>query len=103
MFRRRDVAVLFGGNARAFLPRAAGGDVVAGCFDPAMNPRLPSEVLVHNAPNAVLAAKRFVEQCKIVQSPKSKVQGREAGPGRPSAFSTQHSAFSRGAVPVFVK
>ena len=62
---RRDIAVLFGGNARAFLPRVPGGEVVAGCFDPAMNPRAPAEVLVHNAPNAVLAAKRFVEQSRI--------------------------------------
>ena len=56
---RRDIAVLFGGNARAFLPRIRGGDVVAGCFDPAKNPRAPAEVLVHSAP---LAARRFVEQ-----------------------------------------
>lgn len=84
LFRRRDVASLFGGNARAFLPRIAGGDVVAGCFDPAMNPRLPSEVLVHNAPNAVLAAKRFVQQCR-----------------RPRARSG--AAGTIGAVPVFVK
>ena len=59
---RRDIAALFGGNARAFLPRVTGGDVVAGCFDPAKNPRAPAEVLVHSAPNAVLAAQRFVEQ-----------------------------------------
>ena len=74
---RRDIAVLFGGNARAFLPRVTGGEVVAGCFDPAMNPRVPSEVLVHNAPNAILAARRLVQQCrpKKVQSPKSRVQG----------------------------
>jgi hypothetical protein len=75
VFRRRDVAALVGGNARAFLPRVAGGDVVAGCFDPAKNPRAPAEVLVHSAPNAVLAAVRFVEQ------------GRER----------------RGAVPVFLR
>jgi hypothetical protein len=64
VFTRRDIAALFGGNARAFLPRASGGDVVAGCFDPAMNPRVPAEVLVHNAPNAMLAAKRLVQQSK---------------------------------------
>ena len=62
---RRDIAVLFGGNARAFLPRVPGGEVVAGCFDPAMNPRAPTEVLVHSAPNAVVAAKTFVEQSRI--------------------------------------
>lgn len=59
---RRDIAVLFGGNARAFLPRVSGGDVVAGCFDPAKNPRAPAEVLVHSAPNAMLAARRLIEQ-----------------------------------------
>jgi hypothetical protein len=48
---RRDIAVLFGGNARAFLPRVNGGDIVAGCFDPDMNPRVPYEILVHDAPN----------------------------------------------------
>jgi hypothetical protein len=62
VFTRRDIAVLFGGNARAFLPRAGGGDVVAGCFDPAKNPRAPAEVLVHSSPNAMLAAERLIEQ-----------------------------------------
>ena len=59
---RRDIAVLLGGNARAFLPRVNGGDIVAGCFDPDMNPRVPYEILVHNAPNAILNAQRFLEQ-----------------------------------------
>ncbi len=64
IFTRRDISVLFGGNARAFLPRNPGGDVVAGCFDPAKNPRAPAEVLVHSTPNAILAAKRFLEQSR---------------------------------------
>jgi hypothetical protein len=59
---RRDIAALYGGNARAFLPRVNGGDIVSGCFDPDMNPRVPFEVLVHNAPNAILNAARFLEQ-----------------------------------------
>ena len=63
-FTRRDIAALFGGNARAFLPRVNGGDIVAGCFDPEMNPRVPYEILVHNAPNAILNARRFLEQCR---------------------------------------
>ena len=62
---RRDIAMLFGGNARAFLPRLSNGEIVAGCFDPDMNPRAPYEVLVHNAPNALIAAKRFLEQGPI--------------------------------------
>ena len=109
---RRDIAVLFGGNARAFLPRVTGGEVVAGCFDPAMNPRVPSEVLVHNAPNAILAARRLVQQCrpKKVQSPKSRVQGPNT---LHSALHTPHSAlensalkdseFPSGSIPVFIK
>ena len=60
---RRDIATLFGGNARAFLPRVSTGEIVAGCFDPEMNPRAPYEALVHNAPNAIFAAKRLLEQC----------------------------------------
>jgi hypothetical protein len=64
---RRDIAALFGGNARAFLPRVTGGDVVAGCLDPAKNPRAPAEVLVHSAPNAVLAARQFVKQSRKKQ------------------------------------
>ena len=78
---RKDIAALYGGNARAFLPRVTGGDVVAGCFDPAMNPRAPGEVLVHNAPNAVLAARRFIKQSHPsaqdgvqIRSPKSAVR-----------------------------
>ncbi len=63
-FTRRDIASLFGGNARAFLPRVNGGDIVAGCFDPEMNPRVPFEILVHNAPNAILNARRFLEQSR---------------------------------------
>lgn len=62
---RKDIAVLFGGNFRAFLPRVNGGDIVAGCFDPEMNPRVPYEILVHNAPNAIANAERFVEQSKL--------------------------------------
>ena len=68
-FTRRDIAVLFGGNARAFLPRVNGGDIVAGCFDPEMNPRVPYEILVHNAPNAILNAQRFLEQSTRKDSP----------------------------------
>jgi hypothetical protein len=59
---RRDIAALFGGNARAFLPRLPSGEIVAGCFDPRVNPRAPFEVLVRSSPNAILAAKRFVRQ-----------------------------------------
>jgi hypothetical protein len=84
---RRDIAVLFGGNARAFLPRVPGGEVVAGCFDPAMNPRAPAEILVHNAPNAVLAAKRFVEQSRIIHRKNSGI--------------AVHT--TPGAIPVFIK
>ena len=65
---RRDISVLFGGNARAFLPRVNGGDIVAGCFDPDMNPRVPYEILVHNAPNAILNAQRFLEQSTRTRS-----------------------------------
>ena len=71
---RRDIAVLFGGNARAFLPRVNGGDIVAGCFDPDMNPRVPYEILVHNAPNAILNAQRFLEQSDLTRTnPRSKI------------------------------
>ena len=66
---RRDIATLFGGNARAFLPRVSTGEIVAGCFDPEMNPRAPYEALVHNAPNAILAAKRLLEQCASAKTP----------------------------------
>jgi hypothetical protein len=59
---RRDIAMLFGGNARAFLPRLSTGEIVVGCFDPRVNPRAPHEVLVHSSPNAIAAAKRFVKQ-----------------------------------------
>ena len=71
---RRDIAVLFGGNTRAFLPRVSGGDIVAGCFDPDMNPRVPYEILVHNAPNAILNAQRFLEQSRVRRrDPKSQI------------------------------
>ena len=59
---RRDIATLFGGNARAFLPRLSSGEIVVGCFDPRVNPRAPYEVLVHSSPNAIAAAKRFIKQ-----------------------------------------
>jgi hypothetical protein len=41
---RRDIAALFGGNTRAFLPQSE-GQVVAGCFDPKMNPRAARKFL----------------------------------------------------------
>lgn len=66
---RRDIAALFGGNARAFLPRTRSGEIVAGCFDPAMNPRVPAEVLVHSSPNAIKAARRFVSQSREMSVP----------------------------------
>ena len=87
---RRDIAALFGGNARAFLPRVPGGDVVAGCFDPAMNPRLPHEVLVHASANAQLAAERLVEQCRM------RVR-------RAAASSLDASPQPACAIPVFIK
>ena len=77
---RRDIAVLFGGNARAFLPRANRGDIVAGCFDPDMNPRVPYEILVHNAPNAILNAQRFLEQSRVRRrDPKSQIPNPKLG------------------------
>jgi hypothetical protein len=63
---RRDIAALFGGNARAFLPRLSSGEIVAGCFDPRVNPRAPFEVLVHSSPNAIANAKRLVRQGRPV-------------------------------------
>lgn len=66
MFTRRDIAALFGGNARAFLPRLSSGEIVAGCFDPRVNPRAPYEVLVHSSPNAIAAAKQFLRQGNAV-------------------------------------
>ena len=62
---RRDIAALFGGNTRTFLPQS-GGRVVAGCFDPKMNPRVPSEVLVGTGRLARLAAERLIEQVEAV-------------------------------------
>jgi hypothetical protein len=62
---RRDIAALFGGNTRTFLPQT-GGRVVAGCFDPKMNPRVPSEVLVGTGRMARLAAERLIEQDEAV-------------------------------------
>ena len=59
---RKDIAALFGGNARAFLPRLKTGEIVAGCFDPVKNPRAPFEALVHSTGNAETNAKRFLEQ-----------------------------------------
>jgi hypothetical protein len=59
---RRDIAALFGGNARAFLSRLSSGEIVVGCFDPRVNPRAPNEVLVHSSPNAIANAKRLVRQ-----------------------------------------
>jgi hypothetical protein len=61
LLTRRDIAALLGGNSRTFLPQAE-GRVVAGCFDPAMNPRVPTEVLVGASRNASLAAKRLIAQ-----------------------------------------
>jgi hypothetical protein len=66
VFTRRDIAALFGGNARAFLPRLSSGEIVAGCFDPKVNPRAPHEVLVHSSPNAVANAKRLMRMASPV-------------------------------------
>jgi hypothetical protein len=87
---RRDIAVLFGGNARAFLPRVPGGDVVAGCFDPVINPRLPHEVLVHDSVNARLAARQLVEQCRVRMR-------------RAAANSVSGNASCAGSIPIFVR
>ena len=57
---RRDIAALLGGNTRAFLPKFE-GQVVAGCFDPKMNPRAPSEILVSSKPTSIAAAMRYLE------------------------------------------
>ena len=57
---RRDIAALLGGNTRAFLPKFE-GQIVAGCFDPRMNPRAPAEILVSSKPTSIEAAKRFLD------------------------------------------
>src|SRR5215213_8772882 len=57
---RRDVAALLGGNTRAFLPKFD-GRIVAGCFDPRMNPRAPAEILVSSKQTSIDAAKRFLD------------------------------------------
>jgi hypothetical protein len=62
VFTRKDIAALFGGNARAFLPRLKTGEIVAGCFDPVKNPRAPHEALVHSSGNAEVNARRFLQQ-----------------------------------------
>jgi hypothetical protein len=62
---RRDIAALFGGNTRTYLPQTA-GRIVAGCFDPKMNPRVPHEVLVGTGRLAHAAARRLVEQDEAV-------------------------------------
>ena len=58
---RRDVAVLFGGNTRTYLPQTE-HRVVAGCFDPKMNPSAPFKVLVGSGRTARLAAERLLDQ-----------------------------------------
>jgi hypothetical protein len=57
---RRDIAALFGGNTRAFLPQSE-GQIVAGCFDPKMNPRAPGEILVSSKPTSIRAARKFLD------------------------------------------
>ncbi len=97
---RRDISVLLGGNARAFLPRVNGGDVVAGCFDPDMNPRVPYEILVHNAPNAILNAQRFLEQSSRAGSPPY-----EGGVASDSSSASDDGVVlsSHTAIPVFLR
>jgi hypothetical protein len=56
---RRDIAALLGGNTRAFLPKFQ-GEIVAGCFDPKMNPRAPAEILVSSKPTSIIAATQFL-------------------------------------------
>ena len=65
LFARNDIAILFGGNKRTFLPQAE-GVVVAGCFDPRMNPNALREVVVSNGRSATLAAKRLLDQKQSV-------------------------------------
>lgn len=111
-FTRRDIAVLFGGNARAFLPRVNGGNVVAGCFDPDMNPRVPYEILVHNAPNAILNAQRFLEQSSRAGSPLHEIRSAakgsppfEGGVASNASFAADDGVVhsSHTAIPVFLR
>ena len=57
---RDDIAALLGGNTRAFLPQFE-GQVVAGCFDPKMNPRAPAEILVSTKHTSITAAKKYLD------------------------------------------
>lgn len=108
---RRDIAALYGGNARAFLPRVNGGEVVAGCFDPEMNPRVPYEVLVHNAPNAILNAQRFFEQSSRAGSLPHERGAASAAPSAAEdgavngrrASGSQVESRSYSAIPVFLR
>jgi hypothetical protein len=102
---RRDIAVLFGGNARAFLPRVNGGDIVAGCFDPDMNPRVPYEILVHDAPNAILNARRFLEQSGRPKGSPPYEGGMDAASAGGVVLSSRfaRSNSPSGAIPVFLR
>ena len=68
---RRDISALFGGNARAFLPRLSTGEIVAGCFDPRVNPHAPFEVLVHSTSSGIVhhVGKRTAAEEDVIRKP----------------------------------
>ena len=60
-YDREEISQMFGGNRQSALP-FNNGDVVAGCFDPVLNPSAPEIVLVGRGRYKEKYAQRATEQ-----------------------------------------
>jgi hypothetical protein len=60
-YTRAQIQQAYGGGVQTYLPNRA-GRVTCGCFDPALNPHAPAEILVGDGPNIIAAARLLVRQ-----------------------------------------
>jgi HNH endonuclease len=64
-YTRRQIHGEIGGDVQSYLPHA-GGRVVCGCFDPAMNARAPFEIDIGNKPEVLRYAAVLQEQASEI-------------------------------------
>jgi hypothetical protein len=64
-YTRQQIHDVVGGELQTYLP-TSNKEVVAGCFTPRYNPRLPYKILIGDAPKVVEKAKNLVSRKNII-------------------------------------
>jgi len=64
-YSRKEISEILGGSYQCALPHK-NGEVVAGCYDPKMNPNAPAEVLVGKGRDKEKYSRKLAEEKSVV-------------------------------------